>query len=100
MPGVTLRINSPSWREKRVLGPDFFSCWQPSGGGLLAYGPLPGVELFGYFLGLVVWVGLAVAALLRAPLMAIFRRFRRNKGTPPAEQASTTAPESAVEVRR
>jgi hypothetical protein len=47
--------------------------------GVLAYGPGPGVELIPYFLGLVAWAGLAVAAVLLSPITALLRRLRRGR---------------------
>jgi hypothetical protein len=44
---------------------------------LLAYGPAPGVELIPYFLGLLAWVGLAFAAVIRSPISSLLRRLRR-----------------------
>ena len=55
---------------------------------LLAYGPAPGVELIPYFLGLLAWAGLAVSAILLAPLTALLRRLRRARGLPPVEPQS------------
>jgi hypothetical protein len=76
-------------------------CALPALGGLWAYGPLPGVELFGYFLALLAWVGLAVAAVLRVPIAALFRWLRRRKETPPQSMsASGQGVESPVEGRR
>ncbi len=57
----------------------------------LAYGPAPGLELIPYFLGLLAWAGMALAAVLLAPLTALLRRLRRSRrapaaqGEPPAE---------------
>jgi hypothetical protein len=48
--------------------------------GLLAYGPGPGVELIPYFLGLLAWMGLALAAVLGTPLSALLRLVRRRRG--------------------
>jgi hypothetical protein len=70
-------------------------------GPLLAYGPVPGVELIPYFLGLLAWVGLALAAILRWPLFALLRRFQKTPGAPPVElkrePMTTSAPESPGE---
>jgi hypothetical protein len=66
--------------------------------GLLAYGPLPGAELFPYFLGLLVWVGLAVAAVLRAPIVALFRLLRRRRPTESAESGAAFYQESLPPV--
>jgi hypothetical protein len=48
-------------------------------GGLFAYGPAPGLEFIAYFLGLLAWVGMALAAVLLAPLSALLRRLRRGR---------------------
>ncbi len=73
-----------------ILIPPVFGC-------LLAYGPAPGIELIPYFLGLLAWAGLALSAILLAPITALIRRLRRNKGAappePPGETPATTAPE-------
>jgi hypothetical protein len=68
---------------------------------LLAYGPVPGVELIPYFLGLLAWVGLALASIVLSPLSALLRRLRRGRSTPPAEPTGEpmTAPEPAREGR-
>jgi hypothetical protein len=58
---------------------------------LLAYGPVPGVELIPYFLGLLAWVGLALCAVFRAPFTALIRRFRRAKS--PAAAKPDSVPE-------
>jgi hypothetical protein len=52
----------------------------PESGGLLAYGPAPGMELIPYFLALLAWAGLAFAAIFMAPLSALLRRIRRIGG--------------------
>jgi hypothetical protein len=65
---------------------------------LLAYGPMPGMELIPYFLGLLAWAGLALGAIFVSPISALIRRLRRTKGAPHAEPtsepATTSAPES------
>ena len=43
---------------------------------LFAYGPVPGVELIWYFLGLITWAGFAVAAVFLSPITALLRRWR------------------------
>jgi hypothetical protein len=51
----------------------------PPSAGLLAYGPAPEMELIPYFLGLLTWAGLALAAFILWPVSALFRRLRRKK---------------------
>jgi hypothetical protein len=68
--------------------------------GLLAYGPVPGVELIPYFLGLVAWVGFAFAAVLLSPISALLRRLRRTKDTPPTEPNSEPMTVSQSESSR
>jgi hypothetical protein len=67
-------------------------------GGILAYGPAPGVELIPYFLGLLAWLGVALVAILRSPISALVRRLRSARGAPPAqpknELMTMPAPES------
>jgi hypothetical protein len=64
----------------------------------LLYGPAPGVELIPYFLGLLAWAGLAIGAVLLAPIAALLRRLRGVRRTPPAapqnEPLTTSVPES------
>ncbi len=61
----------------------------------LLYGPVPGVELIPYFLGLLAWAGLAIAAVLLAPLRALIRRLRKIRGNPPpVPMSESTTPES------
>jgi hypothetical protein len=48
------------------------------------YGPVPGVELIPYFLGLLAWVGVAIAAILLAPIRALIRRLRKIGRNPPS----------------
>lgn len=68
----------------------------PLFGALVAYGPAPGVELIPYFLGLLVWAGLAVSALLLSPITALIRRIRGKSGAvpPPDTEPSSAAGES------
>jgi hypothetical protein len=68
---------------------------------LVGYGPVPGVELIPYFLGLLAWVGLALASIVLSPLSALLRRLRRGRSAPPPEPASEamTAPEPEREGR-
>jgi hypothetical protein len=65
---------------------------------LVAYGPMPGMELIPYFLGLLAWAGLALGAMLWSPVAALFRRLRRTQSAPPApptsELVTASAPES------
>jgi hypothetical protein len=61
-------------------------------GGVLAYGPAPGVELIPYFLALLGWVGLAFAALILSPITALVRRLRRGRGAPLVEPKGEPAP--------
>jgi len=67
----------------------------------LAYGPFPGVELIPYFLGILVWAGLAFAAFLFSPITALLRRLRRGRGGPVGEAkcapTSQSVPESSGE---
>jgi hypothetical protein len=60
---------------------------------LFAYGPAPGVELIPYFLGLLAWVGLALGAIVLAPLTALLRRLRRALG---GQKAEPSGQESGV----
>jgi hypothetical protein len=57
------------------------------------------VEFIPYFLGLVAWVGLAMASFLLWPLTALFRRLRGGKSAPPAEMTgeAPAAPEATGE---
>jgi hypothetical protein len=55
---------------------------------LFAYGPVPGVELIPYFLGLLAWMGLALGAVLLSPITALVRFLRRLRGAPPAEPSA------------
>jgi hypothetical protein len=72
-----------------VRGPDYL----PELFGALLYGPAPGVELIPYFLGLLGWMGLALAAIFLAPITALLRRLRRARKTPPG--SDTGAPNGA-----
>jgi hypothetical protein len=81
-----------------VLAPDPFVLTALS---LFAYGPVPGVELIPYFLGLLAWMGLALGAVLLSPITALLRLFRRKRGAPPpvpaSEPKTTSVPESPGE---
>ena len=61
----------------------------------LAYGPAPGLEFLPYFLGLLAWAGLALAAVLLSPISALLRRLRKTKSIP---QAESMDPPIAVSV--
>ena len=63
----------------------------PAFGVVLAYGPAPGVELIPYFLGLLAWAGVALSAVLLAPIAALIRRIRGPRAAVPPE--APTAPE-------
>jgi hypothetical protein len=82
-----------------VPGPDPFGSLTALG--LFAYGPVPGVELIPYFLGLLAWMGLALGAVLLSPISALLRLFRRKKVAPRTESASepkaVSVPESPSE---
>jgi hypothetical protein len=58
--------------------------------GLFAYSLGPGVELIPYFLALVTWGGLAVAAVLLSPITALIRRLRRASGAPEVKAVEPT----------
>jgi hypothetical protein len=70
-------------------------------GGVLAYGPAPGVELIPYFLALLGWIGLAVAALVLSPVTGLVRRLRRGRKVSPVEprneSVTSSGPESGGE---
>jgi hypothetical protein len=46
------------------------------------------VELIPYFLGLLAWVGVAIAAIFLAPIRALIRRLRNLKSNSPPEPMS------------
>lgn len=79
--------------------PILLSVAVPGVGGLLAYGPAPGLELIPYFLSLVAWAGLACAAILLAPLSALLRRIRRARGAARTEPKTVSTPQSSEEGR-
>jgi hypothetical protein len=58
-------------------------------------GPGPGVEHTGYFVSLLVWAGVALAAFLLWPLYVLIRYFRRSKEKP--DPALETRAEPASE---
>jgi hypothetical protein len=68
----------------------------PFASALFAYGPVPGVELFSYFLALVTWVVVALAALFLSPIRALVRRLRRGRGSPTTEPKREPVPPSIV----
>ena len=70
--------------------PFLFHWLPPVSGGLLAYGPAPGMELIPYFLGLAAWAGLAFVAVLMAPFSALLRRLRRARNAPSPEPKNET----------
>jgi hypothetical protein len=87
-----------------VAAPDLLLSAVPSALGALLYGPAPGVEFLPYFLGLLGWLGVAVGAVLIAPVLALLRRLRRGRGAAPAapkaEPMTVSAPESPHDGRR
>jgi hypothetical protein len=78
-----------------VPGPDSASL--PVSASLLGYGPLPGAEMFSYFLALLAWI-LAFTAAVLTPILALVRRLRRGKRPPPAETLSATQSESRTRL--
>ena len=79
----------------------------------LLYGPVPGVEFIPLFLGLLTWVGVALAAVFLAPIRALIRRLRNLRGknsaeplrdntmaVPGSEPLPASVPESPDEGRR
>ena len=69
-------------------------------GGLLAYGPAPGLELIPYFLGLLAWAGLAIGAVLLSPITALLRRLRKTREAPDAGQTEIRDQKSEVGTRQ
>jgi hypothetical protein len=69
-------------------------------GCLFAYGSVPGVELIPYFLALLAWVGMALAAIFLSPFTALIRRLRKTKNpqspSPQTEVEKSTNTESHV----
>jgi len=75
-----------------VLGPDpLFLLALPD---VLAYGPAPGLELIPYFLGLLAWAGLALAAVLLSPISGLLRRLRKAS----LWRRARTMPQAAAEL--
>jgi hypothetical protein len=66
---------------------------------LLYTGPGAGLELISYFLGLVIWAGMAVGAVLLWPLYALLRRLRGTAKGPANEPTAAAVPESSGEPR-
>jgi len=68
---------------------------------LFAYGPAPGMELIPYFLALLAWAGMALAAIFLRPLTAFYRYLRGIKPAPPTENqteaTAAAAPEASCE---
>jgi hypothetical protein len=64
--------------------------------GLLAYGPLPGVEFIPQFLALLAWAGLAFTAVLLAPFTALLRWLRRVRGAQQAPQVEAKSEQSVA----
>ncbi|HEV3143669.1 MAG TPA: hypothetical protein VGZ47_07295 [Gemmataceae bacterium] len=46
---------------------------------VLAYGPVPGMELVPYFLALLAWAALAIISIFLSPITALLRRLRKGK---------------------
>jgi hypothetical protein len=82
-----------------VPGPDpvLLVAALPGAAGVLAYGPGPGLEFIPYFLGLLTWAGLALAAVLLAPVSALLRRLRKGRGARRAEPGSPSTTASVPE---
>jgi hypothetical protein len=55
---------------------------------LFAYGALPGVEFFPYFLALLSWVLLAVIGVFLTPIMKLIRQLRGRDAASPAGSKS------------
>jgi hypothetical protein len=60
---------------------------------LVAYSPGPGLELIPYFLALLSWAGLALAAIFLAPITAFVRRLCRIWRRLPADTPKNAATE-------
>ena len=69
---------------------------------VLAYvGPGAGLELVGYFMGLLAWVAVAFGSILLWPLTNLIRRWRGKaeiKDEPKNETAAPGSPESPLQV--
>jgi hypothetical protein len=68
---------------------------------VFAYGSLPGIELIPYFLALLAWVGMALAAIFISPFTSLIRRLRKPKNSPvpnpPAEAEKTLSTETCAD---
>ena len=62
---------------------------------LLAYGPVPGMELVPYFLAMLAWVALAIISIFLSPITALMRRLRKGKGTAETEPANSVPPKQS-----
>jgi hypothetical protein len=69
---------------------------------VFAYGSLPGIELIPYFLALLAWVGMALAAIFLSPFTALIRRLRKHRNStapnPAAEAMKTTIAKSSSDA--
>jgi hypothetical protein len=72
---------------------DLTPCHSP----LLAYGPVPGIELIPYFLALLGWIVLAVFGVFFSPIMALIRRIRGVKPPANPDQKSTPPPPPSLD---
>jgi hypothetical protein len=59
---------------------------------LLAYGPVPGMELVPYFLAILAWAALAIISIFLSPITALVRRIRKGKKTNTTEPANSASP--------
>jgi hypothetical protein len=62
---------------------------------LLAYGPVPGMELVPYFLAVLAWAALAIISIFLSPITALVRRLRKGKNAAAAEPAHNSPPKQA-----
>ncbi|HLW64873.1 MAG TPA: hypothetical protein VKS79_06090 [Gemmataceae bacterium] len=60
--------------------------------GLLAYGPVPGMELIPYFLAMLAWVAIAIVSIFLSPITAMVRRLRKGKNAAETEPAKNVPP--------